>query len=375
MKIQATGIMLMAETLTKWTSSSMSKSIELARPEIRKLVPYSAASYEEGLVRLNANETPWPAPGGSTAASLNNYPPEKPVELTNRLAEYYGVAPENLLVTRGSSEAIDLLIRCFCAAGEDAVVICPPTFGMYRVYADIQGARVHEIPLEAEHNYALNADEITRNWPDDGKLLFICSPNNPTGNSFATEQINLLATLLSGRAIVVVDAAYAEFADETQTKDLLESMDNDNIVILRTLSKAFGLAGARCGGLIGPANIISMASCVMPPYAIATPVLDAALASLTPDAKMQVAEHCEILRNERDRLAAELAQLDGIETVYPSEANFLLVKAKDADRCMHLAQEGGVLIRNLGGQLPGSLRITVGNAEQNNLLLQSLAKL
>jgi histidinol-phosphate aminotransferase len=365
----------MAETLTKWTSDSMSKSIELARPEIRELVPYSAANYAEGLVRLNANETPWPAPGDSTAASLNHYPPEKPVELTNRLAEYYDIAPENLLVTRGSSEAIDLLIRCFCAAGEDAVVICPPTFGMYRVYADVQGARVHEIPLEAENNYALNADEIARNWPDDGKLLFICSPNNPTGNSFATEQINLLATLLSGRAIVVVDAAYAEFGDETQTKELLESTDNDNIVILRTLSKAFGLAGARCGALVGPANIISMAGCVMPPYAIATPVLDAALASLTPDAKTKVAQRCEILRNERDRLATELNKLDGIETVYPSDANFLLVKAKDADRCMQLAQEGGVLIRNFGWQLPGSLRITVGNPEQNNLLLKSLAKL
>jgi histidinol-phosphate aminotransferase len=353
----------------------ISKSIELARPEIRELVPYIAANYADGLVRLNANETPWPAPGGSAATSLNRYPPEKPEELTARLADYYGVGAAELLVTRGSSEAIDLLIRCFCSAGKDAIVICPPTFGMYRVYADVQGARVHEIPLEVDNDYALNADEIARNWPDDGKLLFICSPNNPTGNSFATEQINLLATLLSGRAVVVVDAAYAEFGDETQTNKLLESADNDNIIVLRTLSKAFGLAGARCGALLGPANIVSMLGCVMPPYAIATPVLDAALASLTPDAKTRVAERCEVLRNERDRLATELAKLDGIERIYPSAANFLLIKAKDADRCMQLAQDGGVLIRNFGGQLPGGLRITVGNPEQNNLLLQSLAKL
>jgi histidinol-phosphate aminotransferase len=213
----------------------MSKSIELARPEIRKLVPYSAANYEDGLVRLNANETPWPAPGGSEETGLNRYPPEKPVELTARLAEYYGVAADQLLVTRGSSEAIDLLIRCFCEAGKDGIVICPPTFGMYRVYADVQGAKVHEIPLEADNGYALNADEIARNWPEDAKLLFICSPNNPTGNSFDTEQIALLATLLSGRAVVVVDAAYAEFGDETQTNKLLDSQDNDNIVVLRTL--------------------------------------------------------------------------------------------------------------------------------------------
>jgi len=353
----------------------MSKSIELARPEIRKLVPYSAANYEDGLVRLNANETPWPAPGGSPAASLNRYPPEKPVELTARLADYYGVAANNVLVTRGSSEAIDLLIRCFCSAGEDAIVICPPTFGMYRVYADVQGARVHEIPLEADNDYALDADEITRNWPDDGKLLFICSPNNPTGNNVATEQINLLATLLSGRAIVVVDAAYAEFGDESQTNTLLDSTDNDNIVVLRTLSKAFGLAGARCGALLGPANIISMVGCVMPPYALATPVLDAVLASLTPDAKADVAKRCAILRSERERLATELKKLNGIEKVYPSDANFLLIKATDAERCMQMAHDGGVLIRNFGGQLPGCLRITVGDTEQNNLLLKSLAKL
>lgn len=352
----------------------MSKSIELARPEIRKLVPYSAASYADGLVRLNANETPWPAPGG-TVGELNRYPAEKPTALTEKLADYYSVEPQNLLVTRGSSEAIDLLIRCFCSAGEDAVVVCPPTFGMYRVYADVQGARVHEIPLEAENGYALNADEITRNWPDDGKLLFICSPNNPTGNSFDTEQINLIATLLSGRALVVVDAAYAEFGDETQTNQLLESTDNDNIVVLRTLSKAFGLAGARCGALLGPTDIVSMLGCVMPPYAISTPVTDAVTACLTPDARSEVAKRCEFLRNERERLATELAKLDGIETVYPSDANFLLIRARDADRCMQLAERGGVLIRNFGWQLPGCLRITVGDTAENDQLLQALAEL
>jgi histidinol-phosphate aminotransferase len=353
----------------------MSKSIELARPEIRKLVPYSAANYEDGLVRLNANETPWPAPGGSEETGLNRYPPEKPVELTARLAEYYGVAADQLLVTRGSSEAIDLLIRCFCEAGKDGIVICPPTFGMYRVYADVQGAKVHEIPLEADNGYALNADEIARNWPEDAKLLFICSPNNPTGNSFDTEQIALLATLLSGRAVVAVDAAYAEFGDETQTNKLLECQDNDNIVVLRTLSKAFGLAGARCGALLGPANIVAMMGCVMAPYSISTPVIEAVLACLTPGARAEVAKRCDFLRSERERLSAELSKLEGIIEVLPSDANFLLVKARDTERCMQLAQQGGVLIRNFGWQLPGCLRITVGDAEENDRLLESLAEL
>ena len=201
----------------------MSSVIDLARPEIRKLVPYEAAKYADGLVRLNANETPWPAPGSPAAADLNHYPPEKPEALRDALAAYYGVDSDQTLVTRGSSEAIDLLIRCFCRAGEDAVVVCPPTFGMYRVYAEIQGARVHEVPLQADNGYELDADELVRNWPDDGRVLFLCSPNNPTGNRVATEQIDLIARLLSGRALVVVDAAYTEFADEDPTHAMLNS--------------------------------------------------------------------------------------------------------------------------------------------------------
>ena len=314
-------------------------------------------------------------PGSSAETDLNHYPPEKPVELTARLADYYGVASENLLVTRGSSEAIDLLIRCFCEAGKDGIVICPPTFGMYRVYADVQGAKVHEIPLEADNGYALNADEIARNWPDDAKLLFICSPNNPTGNSFDHEQIELLATLLSGRAIVVVDAAYAEFSTEQDTAKLLDSPVYDNVVVLRTLSKAFGLAGARCGALLGPADIVAMIGCVMPPYAIATPVIESVLACLTPEARAEVARRCDFLRGERERVAAELAKLDGITEVLPSDANFLLVKAKDAERCMQLAQQGGILIRNFGWQLPGCLRISVGTTAENDRLLESLSEL
>ena len=353
----------------------MSKTIELARPEIRKLVPYSAASYADGLVRLNANETPWSAPGSAADAGLNRYPPEKPEQLSESLARFYGISPAECLPTRGSSEAIDLLIRGFCTAGQDAVVICPPTFGMYRVYADVQGARVHEIPLRSEQDYALDADEIVRNWPADGKLLFICSPNNPTGNSIGADQLNLLATLLSGRALVVIDAAYAEFATEDPTLELLQSADNDNIVVLRTLSKAFGLAAARCGALLGPPDIVAMLSCIMPPYAFSSPVLKTVLASLSPESQIEMQQRVTTLRAERERLSAELAKLSGIEKVWPSDANFLLVSAKDAKRCQALAEQGGVLIRNFGWQLPGCLRITVGSAKENDQLITSLKEL
>jgi histidinol-phosphate aminotransferase len=353
----------------------MSKSIQLARPEIRELVPYSAANYAEGLVRLNANETPWSAPGSAPAAGLNRYPPEKPVELAERLARFYGVGSGECLPTRGSSEAIDLLIRGFCAAGQDAIVVCPPTFGMYRVYADIQGARVHEIPLLPDHGYALDADTITRHWPEDGKLLFLCSPNNPTGNRFPADQLNLLATLLSGRALVVIDAAYTEFGAEDPTLELLRSQDNDNIIVLRTLSKAFGLAGARCGAMLGPANILAMLSCLLPPYAFSSPTLDTVLASLTDAAQEEMRARVATLVSEREWLAGQLGQIRGVKKVWPSDANFLLVSVSDADAFQAAAEAGGVLVRNFGGQLPGCLRITVGERSQNEQLIGSLAKL
>lgn len=353
----------------------MASVIDLARPEIQKLVPYEAANYAEGLVRLNANETPWPAPGSPAEADLNHYPPEKPVELQAALAEYYGVRPEQTLVTRGSSEAIDLLIRCFCSAGTDSIVVCPPTFGMYRVYADVQGAGVHEIPLLAEQGYALDADSIVRNWPADAKVLFICSPNNPTGNRVPTEEIDLIARLLSGRALVVVDAAYTEFAAEDPTQQLLNSTEFNNVVVLRTLSKAFGLAGARCGALLGPPELVRMVSCVMPPYAIAKPVIENVLRCLTPQSRADVAERVALLVQERERLATAFAAMDGVEQVYPSDANFLLVRVKDSKRFSDLAMHGGILVRNFGWQVPNCLRITVGDTTQNDQLIESLKDL
>ncbi len=350
----------------------MSSARQLARPQVRDLRPYVAANYADGLVRLNANETPWPAPGGETT-DLNRYPPERPDALRAKLADYYNVEADEVLVTRGSSEAIDLLIRGFCTAGEDAVVICPPTFGMYRVYADIQGARVHEIPLREDQGYALDADEIARNWPEDGKLLFICSPNNPTGNSFDAEQLKLLCGLLHGRALVVLDAAYAEFCDNDTSIDVLN--ENDNVVVLRTLSKAFGLAGARCGVMLGPDDIVGMLSCIMPPYSFSTPCIEAVSACLTPDARNKVSERCDALKSERNRLSAALDKLPDVEKVFPSDANFLLVKVTDPKRIQDAAEQGGVLIRNFGWELPGCLRITVGTPEQNDQLIKSLEKL
>jgi len=348
----------------------MSNLLDRARPEIRALHAYRAAGYEDGLVRLNANETPWPATGGGDG--LNRYPDERPLTLTGRLAAHYGLEPDGVLLTRGSSDAIDLLLRGFCRAGRDEIVICPPTFGMYRVYADIQGAAVREVPLVRNRGFALDCPALINGWQSTSKLLFLCSPNNPTGNRVPDVELDELCTALAGRGLVVVDGAYIEFADSDPTNQLLQR--HDNVVVLRTLSKAFGLAGIRCGALLARAEIISLLRPVLPPYAFPTPSLEAAQRCLEQAGGDELATRIAILTAERVRLADELAQLDTVTRVWPSEANFLLVEFGDPGRAVAAARKGGVLVRDFSEEpeLDGCLRITVGDADQNNQLLTSL---
>jgi len=350
----------------------MSEITRLARPEIRDLNPYRAAHYEDGLVRLNANETPWPPPGDHSATGVNQYPEIRPLTLTRRLADLYSVDASQLLVTRGSSEAIDLLVRCFCRPGADDIVICPPTFGMYAMYAQVQGAGIVEVPLRAEDGFDVDVDAITAAWTDRTKLAFVCSPNNPTGNSFATDSIVALAKALRGRGIVVVDAAYVEFAATDPTRELLEA--GDNVVVLRTLSKAFGMAGIRCGAALAAPAVIDMLGSILPPYCYPTPCADVALACLAPENRDDMSARADRIRAERDRVAARLAALPSIEHVWPSASNFLLCRATQPPRLIEAAKRGGFLIRDFSWDrhTPGCVRITIGSAEQNDRLLEAL---
>lgn len=351
----------------------MSAVDRLARPEILALRPYRAAHHEEGLVRLNANETPWPPPVAAQSTDLNHYPEARPLTLTQRLAEFYGVDPEQLLVTRGSSEAIDLLIRCFCRPGLDDIVICPPTFGMYEVYAQVQGAGIVSVPLLPESDFGLHVDGIAAAWNDRAKLAFVCSPNNPTGNSFATEAVISLADRLGAEGIVVVDAAYVEFADADPTLELLETCDN--VVVLRTLSKALGLAGIRCGVALAAPRIVDLMGCILPPYSYPTPCQEAALAALAPENADQLDERVALLRTERERVAQRLQELPGIDRVWPSQSNFLLARFHQPRRIIDAARRGGFLIRDFSWDryTPNCLRITIGTGEQNDRLLEALA--
>lgn len=346
----------------------------LVRPEIREMRPYRSAQFEAGLVRLNANENPWRPVGDDSTTGLNWYPEPRPFALAAALAAHYGVPADRLLVTRGSSEAIDVVIRAFCRAGQDEIVICPPTFGMYETYAQIQGAGIRRVPLLRERGYALDVDGILAGWTAASRIVFVCSPNNPTGNSFPAADVRRLAAALRDRGVVVLDAAYAEFAADDRSLELLGEFEN--VIVLRTLSKALALAGVRCGSLLATAPLTALLSCVLPPYTFPTLCAEAVQRCLAPEAATQWRARVERLKSERARLAAGLARAPGIARVWPSDANFLLVESADAPRLVATAHAGGFLLRDFGWDpaLPGCVRITVGDPAQNDRLLQVLGQ-
>jgi histidinol-phosphate aminotransferase len=351
----------------------MSWLSDLARTEIRALKAYQHASWEPGLVRLHANELPWRAPLDDSEAGLNRYPEPHPRELAARLAALYGVAADWVLPARGSDEAIDLLTRTYCCAGRDAVLITPPTFSMYGVAARIQGAKVVEVPLRPDNHFALDVPAILAALTPEVKLVFLCSPNNPTGNLLARAPVLELATLLSGRALLVVDEAYVEFAAEPSLSPELAS--HPALVILRTLSKAYGLAGARCGALLANPEIIALLQKVMPPYAITQLSIEAVFRTLAEKPLAVARQRVADIVAERARLSTALAALRGTQRVWPSTANFLLADFADASSVLQRARTGGFLLRDVRANLSlsSSLRISVGSAEQNQQLLASLS--
>ena len=242
--------------------------LDLARPEIRTLQPYSSARMEaEGRqIMLNANESAW-APMGDAGLGCNRYPDPQPETLLQALASLYGVRREQLFVGRGSDEAIDLLVRAFCRAGEDAILIQPPTFGMYAVCARIQNATVIEIPLTDDFN--VDIESLLAAITPATKLVFLCTPNNPSGKSVSRSDMEFLANALVGKALLVIDEAYIEFSDQASAVDLINTYDH--VAVLRTLSKAWALAGARIGSLLANPDVITLIRRIMPPYPLPLP--------------------------------------------------------------------------------------------------------
>ncbi len=354
--------------------SSTDPVLSLVRPEILGLTPYSSARKEAqtGRIWLDANENPQTPSAGRPL--FNRYPEPQPPDLIAQLARYYAVAADNILVTRGSDEGIDLLLRAFCRAGQDSILITPPTYGMYAVSAAIQNAGVLSVPLVAEKNFALDAAAVLEAVTPSVKLVFLCSPNNPTGALLERTEVLRLAKNLLGRAVVVVDEAYLEFAG---TRSLTEELPaNPNLVVLRTLSKAFGLAGVRCGVTIAGSRLIGVLQKIIAPYPVPSPVLQAALSALSTAGLAAARASVQQIVAERIRVAATLARLPAVRRIWPSDSNFLLFAVTDSARMMAATRAVGVVLRDRSRDhgLANCVRMTMGTPEENNAALEVITR-
>ena len=337
--------------------------LELARSEIRALAPYSSARMEAGRapVMLNANESPWPG-ARFDAAELNRYPDPQPAELINALAACFGVCAEQVLATRGSDEAIDLLTRAFCRAGSDSVLIQPPTFGMYAICARIQGANVIEVPLRADQDFAPDLPAILSSLDRDRpKLVYVCTPNNPTGGDVDMQTLESLIAATRGRAVLVVDEAYADYSQRPSLAARLAQ--EPHLAILRTLSKAHGLAGLRIGVLLAGAELVALLKRIIAPYPLPEPCVRLALSALDATAlaglRSRVGEICA----RREVLADWLQTRPGVLACWPSAANFLTFQVRNADAVQAGLARTGVVVRNVS-RYPGlsnCLRVSIGS--------------
>ncbi len=340
---------------------------QLVRPNIRTLKPYSSARDEfkgDANVFLDANEN---SLGSPLVKWYNRYPDPLQLKVKEKIAFIKKVSVDQIFLGNGSDEAIDLLFRCFCEPGIDEVVIFPPTYGMYEVSANINNVKLNKVPLTS--SFQLDLEALEQAIKPNTKIIWICSPNNPTGNSIDREAIELILNNFDG--IVVIDEAYINFS--RQQSWLSDLQDYPNLVVLQTLSKAWGLAGIRLGMAFASKEIIAYFNKVKPPYNISEPVQELAVKAL--DEIGQVNDMIITLVNERQQLAAAFLQFEEVLEVYPSDANFLLVRFKDASAVYAYLVAQGIVVRDRSNILlcEGCLRITMGTPLENKKLLETLS--
>lgn len=334
------------------------------RPEIRALRAYAVDRVEGA--RLNNNESPLPPP--DLPGALNRYPDE-PRALHERMAVWYGATPGQVLATRGSDDAIDALIRAFCRPQRDAVLIAPPTFSMYAQFAVAQGARVIEMPSRENFEFPVEAVAAFKN--ENLKIVFVCTPNNPTGTAMPLADIDALCRAFAGRALVCIDEAYAEFSAQPSATRLLAC--HENLAVLRSLSKGLALAGARVGALLATPALLKEVRKLLPPYLLPQPSVDAAMTVLSDGALALLAARNRRLVEARDRLARELVRLSLVKWVYPSEGNFLLTAFHDAEAAQAALANAGLRVRAFGApRLADCLRISIGLDLDNRRVVAAL---
>ena len=338
---------------------------ELVRRNILELKAYRSARDEvqEGVL-LDANESPFAVDW--RGIQLNRYPDPNQARLREALAAYVGLRPEQVVAGNGSDEVLDWIFKIFCQPGQDQVAVVEPTYGMYRVMAQTFGITLFESRLDRQQD--LDADAFLETVPPSVKVVFLCSPNNPTGDVLGTEQITKLCREWTG--IVVLDEAYVEFSETPSLVSQVEAFPN--LVVMRTLSKAFGRAGLRLGYAVASPLVTSFFLKVKAPYNLSSLVMQQGLEALE-DWERYLPTWLRI-RGERDRLSRELASLPGLGRVFPSQSNFILFDCPHAGTVCRKLRERGIVVRDRS-DLPGlseCIRVSVGTPEENDLFLKEL---
>ncbi|MDQ4428532.1 histidinol-phosphate transaminase [Yokenella regensburgei] len=344
---------------------------ELARENVRNLTPYQSARRlgGKGDVWLNANEFPTAVPFGLTQQTLNRYPECQPKAVIENYAQYAGLKPEQVLVSRGADEGIELLIRAFCEPGKDAILFCPPTYGMYSVSAETFGVEYRTV--QALDDWQLNLPAIAEQL-DGVKVVYVCSPNNPTGQIINPQDLRVLLEMTRGKALVVADEAYIEFCPQATLAGWIA--DYPHLVVLRTLSKAFALAGLRCGFTLASEQVINLLLKVIAPYPLSTPVADIAAQALTPLGITQMRERVAQILSERQYLVSQLQETACVEQVFDSETNYILVRITASSAVFKSLWDQGIILRDQNKQpsLSGCLRITIGTRAESQRVIDAL---
>lgn len=351
------------------------------RPNVQKLVAYQSArgtaKAADDILLLDAAENPYcPFDGDaewSAFQTLNRYPEPQPSGVVGKLATLYHTKPENLLLTRGSEEGIRLLLQAFCVPAKDSILICPPTFAMYPIEAAIHDVALVRVPRLGDDFGHLDKEgmmaAVNGATESHVKIVFICNPGNPASTLIPFAEIEGIIRALQDDCMVVIDEAYIDFADEDSFVSLMDTYPN--LIILRTLSKGYGLAGLRLGAIVASAECIGYLKRLTAAYPVprATQILAEEALSLTRQEKMKIAQ--DRIKSERDRMISLLRTLPSVKVVFDSQANFLCVVVSDAQKCVEHFAKNGITIRNRSANIPNALNIAIGLPEQNDKVLEA----
>ena len=338
---------------------------------IQQLVPYTVAPRDPDptTIYLDSNENPYPREYTLSNKCFNRYPEPQPKQLLENYAAFAGVKSDNLLVSLGGDEAIKLIIEAFCNHDEDAILFSPPTFGMYAIDSQVVGAKVLEAPLTDA--FQLDVPKVL-DAAKNAKVVFICSPNNPTGNLMAVADIEVVLTSVSDNTIVVLDEAYIEFSDRPSFAARLAEFPN--LAIIRTLSKAFGVAGIRCGFTIANTELIQTLQKVIAPYPIPVPVVEIAEQATNAEGIAYMQKIVEQINRNKESFIQSIENLPVVTQVFPSDANFILIEMTEAQNIHNYLKSQHIYVKKQSGKLDNMLRISIGTEEEMSRVVQALTR-